>query len=379
MKRTLIIFSSLILILSFCGKKGPIQPPVIKVPQKIENADAKQRGDKILLRWANPTAYSDGSPLSEIKEIEIRLLEETEKSEESTEESAEESSSEKKKAFPEISLEKFRAKSELEKVIKKDEFSDYRRQFKKDSFEFEYRYDLPEVNFTLKRFIFALKVKDSREKSSEFSKLLSVRPRVVPLPPQEVQAALHEDRIEVRWKKPEKNIDNSTPAEVRGYNLYRRKEGEFFSRLNSSLIIENRYSDKDFRFGEVYHYMVRASCTKSSPFWESADSETTEILTEDIFAPGPPSGLISVAGEDFISLSWNINKEKDLLGYNVWRKEEDQAEYILLTPQSIQANVYNDYAVEKNKRYHYAITAQDIRGNESEKSEIVAEEIREKL
>jgi hypothetical protein len=86
MKRTLIIFSSLILILSFCGKKGPIQPPVIKVPQKIENPEAKQRGDNILLRWANPTAYSDGSPLSEIKEIEIWLLEETEESEESAEE-----------------------------------------------------------------------------------------------------------------------------------------------------------------------------------------------------------------------------------------------------------------------------------------------------
>jgi hypothetical protein len=375
MKRTLIIFSSLILVLSFCGKKGPIQPPVIKVPQKIENLEAKQRGDNILLRWANPTAYSDGSPLSEIKEIEIWLLEETEESEES----AEESSSEKKKASPKISMEKFREKSKLEKVIKKDEFSDYRRQFNKDSFEFECWHDLPEVNFTLKRFIFALKVKDSREKSSEFSKLLSVKPRIVPLPPQEVQSALYEDRIEVRWKKPEKNIDNSTPAEVRGYNLYRRKEGEFFSRLNSSLIIENRYSDKDFRFGEVYHYMVRASCTKSSPFWESADSGTAEILTEDIFAPAPPSGLISVAGEDFISLSWDINKEKDLLGYNVWRKEEGQGEYIPLTPQPIQENVYNDYAVEMNKRYYYAITAQDIRGNESEKSETVAEEIKEKL
>jgi len=375
MKRTLIIFSSLILILSFCGKKGLIQAPVIKVPQKIENLEAKQRGDNILLRWANPTAYSDGSPLSEIKEIEIWLLEETEESEES----AEESSSEEKKAFPKISLEKFKEKSKLEKVIKKDEFSDYRRQFNKDSFEFEYWYDLPEVNFTLKRFIFAFKVKDSREKLSEVSKLLSVKPRIVPLPPSEVQSALYEDRIDIHWKEPEKNIDSSTPAEVRGYNLYRRKEGEFFSRLNSSLIRENRYSDKDFRFGEVYHYMVRASCTKSSPFWESADSGTAEILTEDIFSPVPPSGLISVAGEDFISLSWDINKEKDLLGYNVWRKEEGQGEYIPLTPQPIQENVYNDYAVEKNKRYHYAITAQDIRGNESEKSEAVAEEIREKL
>jgi hypothetical protein len=373
MKRTLIIFFSLLFILSFCGKKGPIQPPVIKVPQKIESLEAEQRGDNIIIRWANPTVYSDGSSLSEIKEIEIWLLEETGESEETTEES----SQEKRKSRPKISLKKFKEKAKLEKVIEEGKFLDYQRHFNQDSFEFEYWYKLPEKNFTLKRFIFALKVKDKRKKSSEFSKMLSVEPRIIPAPPQEVQSAIHEDRIEIHWKEPAKNIDNSSPAKVTGYNIYRRKEGEFFSRLNSSLIKENKYSDKTFLFGEVYHYLVRASSTESSPFWESADSVTTEVFAEDIFAPAPPSGLISILGEDFVSLSWDISKEKDLLGYNIWRREENKEEYVLLTLQPIQENIYNDYAIEKNKRYHYAITAKDINGNESKMSETRSEEIKE--
>ena len=373
MKRTLLIFFSLFLALSFCGKKGPIQPPVIKVPQQVENFEAQQRGDRIILRWTNPVAYSDGSDLSEIKEIEIWLLEVIKESKETPEEA----SREEKKAPPKISLEEFKEKSKLERVIKRDEFPDYQRQFDKDSLGFEYGYELPEKNLTLKRYIFALKVKDNREKSSDLSKRLSVRPRIISLPPQEVRLALHEDRIEICWREPEKNIDHSSPADVRGYNIYRKKEGEFFSRLNSSLIKENKYSDEDFLFGEVYHYLVRASSTESSPFWESADSETAEILAEDIFAPAPPSGLILVAGEDFISLSWDMNKEKDLQGYNVWRREESQEGYSLLTLQPIRENIYNDYAVEKNKRYHYAITARDMNGNESEKSETRSEEIRE--
>ena len=46
---------------------------------------------------------------------------------------------------------------------------------------------------------------------------------------------------------------------------------------------------------------------------------------------------------------------------------------MLLTPKPIQENTFTDTEVEKNRRYYYSITAQDVYGNESSKSKSVSE------
>jgi fibronectin type 3 domain-containing protein len=102
-----------------------------------------------------------------------------------------------------------------------------------------------------------------------------------------------------------------------------------------------------------------------------------EVLAKDTFAPAVPSGLVSIATEDFISISWDANLEKDLAGYRVWRKMEGKDKYISLTPLPIQGNAFNDTSVEKNNKYYYAITAQDKSGNESPKSESVSQATKE--
>ncbi len=56
---------------------------------------------------------------------------------------------------------------------------------------------------------------------------------------------------------------------------------------------------------------------------------------------------------------------------------EGKDEFVLLTPQPIAENAFNDTTVEKDKRYHYAVTAQDNSGNESRKSESVSEIIKD--
>lgn len=333
--------------------------PLPLFPQGVENFRVSQRSDSIILTWTNPVAYTDGSPLSEIREIEVWLVEE------------------QKQDPLKISPDEPKKVPQIEAVIKRNKFPDY--QITKDSLDFEYSYKLTDNNFTSKILSFAVRIKDKKGKVSALSNFLRIEPKIVPLPPQEIQYTLYEDSIEIRWKEPSKNIDNSSPSTTKGYNIYRKEEGGRPRRLNSALIKEKKFRDNDFFFDKVYDYFVRASSTESLPFAESDNSEIVKVLAKDIFAPAAPSGLVSLTGENFITLSWDENQERDLFGYRVWRREEGQEEYTILTPEPFLGNTYVDSTVEKNKRYYYAITAQDKNGNESEKSEVISQITQEVL
>ncbi len=368
MKRFSLFLIPLFFLFTFvsCGKKGPILPPVKKIPQKVEVFGISQRGEKLILEWESPAAYTDGSSLSNISEIEIWLMEQERKN-------AKKGPGGDKK----VTLEEFERTARLVVSIKKERFSDYQTRRGDAPGRFRYYYELTGKDFTLKNLIFGLRVKDRKKRESAFSDLLVVGPEIISLPPAGIKASVFKDRIEITWSPPEKNIDQSSPPHYKGYNIYRQDEAGLAHRLNSQLVKERKYSDKDFLLGEVYHYFLRAVVSDSPPLSESDDSEVIEVLAKDIFAPAVPSGLVSIATEDFISISWDANLEKDLAGYRVWRKTEGEDKYILLTTLPIQENAFNDTNVAKKKRYYYAVTAQDKSGNESPKSESVSQAIKD--
>ena len=359
-------FPLLVLVFSlfsfpFCGKKGPILPPIPKLIQKIEYFEISQRGEKLILEWENPTAYIDGNPLPAIVEVEIWLFEvmrqETERENPTQEE--------------------FERMARLLGLITQEEFSKYQVRTEEGLIQFQYSYTMTQKDYLLKKMIFSLRVKAKKKRGSDFSRLLNVEPRMLSLPPQAVKATVFQDRIEISWAPAEKNIDQSSPARFTGFNVYRAEGEESPRRLNSQLVKGMKYSDEDFVIGGVYRYSIRASVTESSPFMESDDSGIIEVRAEDTFPPAVPSGLVSIGTENFISLSWDENRDEDLDGYRVWRKMEGKDEFVLLTPQPIQDNAFNDTTVERNRRYYYAVTSIDISGNESPKSEGVFEIIKD--
>ncbi|MEA2006443.1 MAG: hypothetical protein U9O50_09345 [Acidobacteriota bacterium] len=357
-----------LLLLSFCGKKGPILPPVVKIPKPVKDYNAIQRGNKIVLEWSLPNAYTDGSPMTEIEEVEIWLWKK--KSEESRNENPA-----KKEAR--ISIEEFQKKAKLLVLIKKEDMPHYRIQEEKDINRYRYIYELSGENVLSEILTFSFKVKDGRKRLSAFSELLVIHPKILPPPPINPRSVLFEEHIKITWEEPEKSTDESTIPIVKGYNIYRSEGRGRMSRINTKVIEETAFLDKNFEFGVTYCYMIRATVSDSAPFYESDDSKIVEIFTKDVFPPDAPVGLIAIAGEDYISLSWDVNSEKDLAGYRIWRKKEEEQKYLLLTPDPVEKNVYNDTTVEKNIRYYYAISALDACGNESNKSKEAIEIIKE--
>lgn len=384
----ILILASLLVSLLSCGKKGPILPPVPRIIKKVEALEISQRGEKLLLEWENPTAYIDGSPVSEIAAIEIWVLEIEKESAEKEVIRAEEPGgnkagkggkdgkkvTEKKKN---LTPEEFEKKARLLALVEQKEFSRHLVSLDSEPVRYRYSYLLSERDLRLDRLIFSLRVRGKGRRKSEFSRLLSVKPAVISMPPREVKASLFQDRIEISWKAADKNFDQTSPARFKGYNVYRSEEKEQPRRLNEKLVKEEKFIDDNFLLGKVYHYFVRASLTEPPLFMESEDSDVVEVQAEDIFAPAAPSGLISIAAESTISLTWDSNTEADLAGYRVWRRMEGESDFKLLTLQLIRANAFSDATAEKNKRYDYAVTALDKAGNESSRSKSVSEIIKD--
>jgi predicted small lipoprotein YifL len=334
-----------------CGKKGPLEPPLLRIPQTVENFSLSQRGDKFVLSWTNPSACVDGSPMKEVSEVEIWLMEEDSK----------------EAGQGNINRQEFEKKARLAVRLPREKLSLLQGTGKESSrLSFIYR---PEKGINSQQiYIFALRVRDERRRTSEFSDLLSLAAQVLPLPPLHVQAAVFENHILIRWDAPPEITDESTPPRVVGYNLFRSSGKESPFLVNSSLIKEIEYKDTDISFGQTYRYFVRAVVSEGPPVLESDDSEVVEVQALDTFPPASPSGLTAIAGTNYIALSWEANKEADVVGYRVWRQEARGAGFTLIALLGPTANSYTDSAVEKNKRYDYAITALDSAGNESQRS-----------
>jgi len=350
-----------------CGKKGPLLQPLIRTPQKVEAVTLIQRGDKIFVEWKNPATYVDGAPLDAVAEVEIWAFEQPKGKTAAVQPAIQ--------PIPHTAAKDFEAKARPAAVIDRGQLTTYRKEKDSDAAGFSYPYSLADKKIGVLKFIFAVRVKDRRSHESDFSTTAEIEPQTSPLPPQGFELRSLEDKICLAWRAPAASVDMSTPLHVAGYNVYRESKDGPAKLLNSSLIKELKYEDGEFEYGLPLRYFVRSSATDTAPYLESDDSEHREIVPKDVFPPAAPVGLVPVTSKGFIALSWEANREKDFAGYKVWRRVEGEVEDKLLTPQLLIENAYTDTAVEKGQRYRYAIISVDRNGNESPKTEAVADSL----
>jgi fibronectin type 3 domain-containing protein len=101
-------------------------------------------------------------------------------------------------------------------------------------------------------------------------------------------------------------------------------------------------------------------------------------LAHDIFPPTVPSGLQAVFSgpgqQAFIDLIWAPVTDADLAGYNLYRREPGSTPE-KLNSELLQAPAYRDMNVVKGRTYIYSVSAVDVRGNESVRSEETSESV----
>ena len=94
-----------------------------------------------------------------------------------------------------------------------------------------------------------------------------------------------------------------------------------------------------------------------------------EVVTKDVFPPAPPTGLQAVYSsgpQKTIDLTWAPNTDADLAGYNVYRWSANRTAQKINT-ELVKTPTYRD-PITAPGDYVYAVSAVDLRGNESAKS-----------
>ena len=113
---------------------------------------------------------------------------------------------------------------------------------------------------------------------------------------------------------------------------------------------------------------------------EGDDTPAAKIFAHDVYPPGVPTGLQAVfsgAGQrPFVDLLWAPDTDADLAGYNVYRREEG-GQPVKINTELLKTTAYRDIEVQRGKKYFYSVSAVDLRGNESERSEEASEAVPE--
>lgn len=339
---------------SGCGKRKPPLPPQPKVSQRAE-ISGFQRGDKVILSWKMPEKNAAVNDVQHIKRVDVYRL------------------AERLTSTLTLTEAEFAARSVLIASVNVGD-----RDFGSKPFTYT---DTLQFAGQPSRLRYAVRYVNASGQKAAFSNFLLIEPAAkVAAAPSGLNAVVTQESIKLEWTAPSTNADGTTPVNLLGYNVYRSGSSTQAGRLlNKAPGRDSEYSDQTFEFGKEYFYFIRAvsSGTGNSPT-ESAESNIVEVQPKDVFPPSAPTAITIAASPTSISLFFPPNPETDVVGYKIFRSEDDslpKAEWELLTPKYQDANTFQDAAVEAGKTYYYYVTAVDRFNNESGASEVVSDKI----
>ena len=146
--------------------------------------------------------------------------------------------------------------------------------------------------------------------------------------------------------------------------------------------------DETFTWEKNYAYRVVLVGSAKMPsgdtvVFDGSASAPLEVTAHDVFPPAVPTGLQAVFSGQFagqqpsIDLTWNPVMDRDLAGYFIYRRVENQpAESATrLNQQQLPAPAYTDKMIQPGNTYFYSVSASDERGNESKRSEETSEQV----
>jgi hypothetical protein len=234
--------------------------------------------------------------------------------------------------------------------------------------------------------VYAISVLNGNRRTAGISNTVQV-PAVAALPPpSDFRAQVTAEGVVLSWT----GISQATEtAGLRhSYRVYRRPEGGTTDTVAGELPLDassaTQFVDHSFEWEETYSYRVTVVTLiheegKPEIQFEGDDTPPVKVFAHDVFPPAVPSSLQAVfsgAGQQpFIDLIWAPDTDADLAGYNVFRHEADNTEPVKINSVSVKTPAFRDMNVASGKNYFYSVSAVDVRGNESARSQEASEAV----
>jgi hypothetical protein len=341
-----------------CGVPGAPQPPSTGIPKFVGDLKAVRKGDAVTLTWTTPTQTSDGELIRKPGEMLVQRALST--------------GHETQLNFQVIS------KMPLEPTLKEERGAEATA---KDSLSEVLRGD-GGAEYAL----YQVLAQNRNGKSFGLPNRVSV-PLVMTLPaPQKVQTSAVPEGIRISWEQswPFKRESSINVQYVE--RIMRKQEG-----ASDAVMVKQQpaasgameFVDTGIEWEKTYQYWItpvtlwQDGSRKGEV--EGDDSPVATILAHDSFPPAAPSGVqavyTAVAGQQpFIDITWTPNTEPDLAGYNVYRHAENEAP-VKINTELVKTPRFADPGIQPGVKYFYSVSAVDLRGNESGRSEETTETV----
>lgn len=339
-----------------CGTPGAPLPPSTNIPKPVDDLNAARKGDTVTLTWTAPDQTTDGALLKRSGKMTVSraLL------------NNENNSASAPARVAEIPL-KPALKDQQQQMTHKDEITQVLQSSVDNDFA-----------------VYTIEAFSNSGKSAGPSNRVAVPLVLTPATPASVQAQVVPEGISISWNQswPPQKSTHLDPQY--SYRIMRLQEGSKQPVTAAQINVGNqamRVIDQHIEWEKTYEYwVVPVTAWQSSKGEkgevEGADSPHTKVEAHDIFPPAAPSGLQAVfsnAGQQsFIDITWNPNTEPDLAGYNIYRRTEN-APPVKINQDLVKAPAFRDSAMQPGAKYFYSVSAVDLRGNESAKSQETAE------
>jgi hypothetical protein len=304
--------------LSGCGYVGEPLYPALKIPGRVTNLSAVERGDHLEIEFAIPPLTTEGVALTQIGAVELRVGPNT--------------------AEP-FNTDVWAASARRVDVAT-------------PAAPGSVHAEVPIGDLVGKDVIVGVRASNARGRFSGWSNLvtLSVQPPLAK--PAEFTPRNVREGVQLSWRAPQQS----------SFRIYRQAENELRPSLLASAT-EQQYVDATTQYGKKYEYYVQGVNGAA----ESEIAGPVIITPKDVFPPAVPADVTAVAGVNSIELAWERNSEADFRGYRIYRATGDGA--FARIADLVEAPNYSDKNIESGKRYRYAVTSVDQLGNESERSQ----------